>query len=312
MQKVVGSSPISRLEKPCKLRGFSLSASDSLTSQHAEGHGFESSGERPAFVWRCRRGVEPAKMSPADIRRAITCSLPKRAGIYCESLPCPCGGAGQTTKRTPTTAQPPATIIGRCRRGRLAGRSCSPGKVATSDVGRICRPGYTGRVRNVSENTKSRVYSEYGIRRPRARRVRGRPHPPARARRLELDPQPVPRGGEPEAWLPREGPRRVCRLYPPTTLPRRCRYGPSRRTQRWSSLAASLTCGRDIQRPRSPKMLISPLRLRGRRRRTLPAPPGAGCVRCLPGQSGANRGRRTCWRMRWVPDGARRSRRPRA
>ena len=87
-------------------------------------------------------------------------------GVYCESLPCPCAGPGQATPRQPTASgQPPATFNGRCKRGRLPDRSCSPGLAATTNVARICTPGYTQQVRNVSERTKSRVYAEYGIRR---------------------------------------------------------------------------------------------------------------------------------------------------
>jgi hypothetical protein len=37
--------------------------------------------------------------------------------------------------------------------------------VATTNVDRVCTPGYTGRVRNVSQRTKDSVYHRYGIRR---------------------------------------------------------------------------------------------------------------------------------------------------
>jgi hypothetical protein len=65
---------------------------------------------------------------------------------------------------------PPATFPRRCKRSRLPDRSCSPGKVATTDVARICTPGYTQQVRNVSEATKNAVFREYGIRRHSAGR----------------------------------------------------------------------------------------------------------------------------------------------
>ena len=52
----------------------------------------------------------------------------------------------------------------RCHPGRLPDRSCSPGKVATTDTSRVCKPGYSERVRNVSERTKESVYASYGIR----------------------------------------------------------------------------------------------------------------------------------------------------
>src|SRR5438874_11162411 len=70
-------------------------------------------------------------------------------GIYCEDLPCPCAGPGSTSAPAPNPVRKPATFIGKCKRGRLPDRSCSPGKVATTSVDQICTPGYSGRVRNV-------------------------------------------------------------------------------------------------------------------------------------------------------------------
>src|SRR5262249_28095923 len=84
-------------------------------------------------------------------------------GIYCEALPCPCLKPGQNSPPTPTPRQP-STFNGRCRRGILPDPKCSPGVVATTDVSRICTPGYSVRVRDVSEATVARVYHEYGIR----------------------------------------------------------------------------------------------------------------------------------------------------
>jgi hypothetical protein len=94
-------------------------------------------------------------------------------GVYCESLPCPCAGPGSAGGGSnPAAPMPkpkpqrlPATFEGKCRRGRLPDRSCSPGTVATTSVDRICTPGYTGRVRNVSQRTKDSIYRRYGIRR---------------------------------------------------------------------------------------------------------------------------------------------------
>jgi len=85
-------------------------------------------------------------------------------GIYCEDLPCPCLKPGQGGG-TQQPARRPSTFPGRCKRGILPDRRCSPGVVATTDVNRICTPGYSGTVRNVSEATKDAVYREYGIRR---------------------------------------------------------------------------------------------------------------------------------------------------
>ena len=94
-------------------------------------------------------------------------------GVYCEDLPCPClkpgqvggGGGGGGAIQPKPQPKPPATFNGKCRRGRLPDRHCTPGKVATTNVERICTPGYSGRVRNVSESTKNNVYWEYGVRR---------------------------------------------------------------------------------------------------------------------------------------------------
>jgi hypothetical protein len=41
--------------------------------------------------------------------------------------------------------------------------SLTPGDVLTADVSKICTPGYTATVRDVSTATKERVYAEYGI-----------------------------------------------------------------------------------------------------------------------------------------------------
>jgi hypothetical protein len=87
---------------------------------------------------------------------------PDGDGIYCESLPCPCLRPGSTG------GGGPALFKGRCKRGRLPDRRCTPGAVfKRATAARICRPGYSGRARNVSESRKQRVYLAYGIRRHR-------------------------------------------------------------------------------------------------------------------------------------------------
>jgi hypothetical protein len=85
-------------------------------------------------------------------------------GIYCEDLPCPCLKPGQAAPQPRTPARQPSTFRGRCKRGALPDHSCSPGRVLTTDLARICTPGYSGSVRNVSERTKAAVFREYGIR----------------------------------------------------------------------------------------------------------------------------------------------------
>ena len=102
-------------------------------------------------------------------------------GIYCESLPCPClkPGTSGTTGAPPSPSTRPArkpklgpsVLLGRrskrtgCKvKGPLPDRACTPGarfKYATKT--KICRPGYTKSVRNVSQSTKDAVYRAYGI-----------------------------------------------------------------------------------------------------------------------------------------------------
>ena len=84
-------------------------------------------------------------------------------GIYCESLPCPCARPAPT--RPATKPRLPDTYNGRCRRGALPDRRCSPGKAATADVARICTPGYSEHVRDVPRSRRDRVFREYGVRR---------------------------------------------------------------------------------------------------------------------------------------------------
>src|SRR6478609_3323061 len=125
-----------------------------------------------------------AAVPPPEARTAAVCAdYPNQAaaqraadtrdadgdGIYCESLPCPCAGPGgatpQVTAPTLQRQQLPPTFRGKCRRGILPDRSCSPGRAATTDLDRICTPGYSERVRDVSQSTTERIYYEYGIRR---------------------------------------------------------------------------------------------------------------------------------------------------
>ena len=99
----------------------------------------------------------------ADAQRAADTRDADGDGVYCESLPCPCLKPGERHKpRRPQ--RKPALVKGPCKRGRLPDRHCTPGarfsRVTADDV---CTPGYSGRVRNVSEKTKRLVYRRYGI-----------------------------------------------------------------------------------------------------------------------------------------------------
>lgn len=79
-------------------------------------------------------------------------------GIACEGLPS--GGGGSTPP-----SQPPALFHGKCRRGPHPDPRCTPGAVAYVTAKQVCTPGYSQRVRNVSQSVKDKVYKEYGIRR---------------------------------------------------------------------------------------------------------------------------------------------------
>ena len=102
----------------------------------------------------------------ADAQRAADTRDADGDGIYCESLPCPCLKPGESGGKPRRPQRKPALFKGSCKRGRLPDRHCTPGarfsRVTADDV---CTPGYSGRVRNVSEKTKRLVYRRYGIRR---------------------------------------------------------------------------------------------------------------------------------------------------
>ena len=99
----------------------------------------------------------------ADAQRAADTRDADGDGIYCESLPCPCLKPGSGA---PPPKKKPALFRGKCKRGRLPDRHCTPGarfpSVTADDV---CTPGYSSGVRNVSAKTKRRVFLRYGIRR---------------------------------------------------------------------------------------------------------------------------------------------------
>jgi hypothetical protein len=103
-------------------------------------------------------------------------------GIYCEDLPCPCLKPGATSPSKPSHAKrrsarrpalgasvPLARVRKRsdCRvRGPLPDPGCTPGATyRKATAAKVCRPGYSSAVRNVSERTKDAVYAAYGMRR---------------------------------------------------------------------------------------------------------------------------------------------------
>jgi hypothetical protein len=97
-------------------------------------------------------------------------------GIFCETLPCPCLKPGGDSP-APVQAPEPAVRVGRsialhavtkhdgCRlRGKLPDRGCTPGaRFRLATRAKVCTPGYSSAVRNVSASTKDAVYSAYGM-----------------------------------------------------------------------------------------------------------------------------------------------------
>ncbi|MFL5846794.1 MAG: HNH endonuclease [Solirubrobacteraceae bacterium] len=93
-------------------------------------------------------------------------------GILCESLPCPCLGPGTAPAAPSSPVRAgrsvrlgPITQREGCRvHGRLPDRGCTPGarfRGATRE--KICRPGYSAAVRDVSDAKKDAVYAAYGM-----------------------------------------------------------------------------------------------------------------------------------------------------
>ncbi|TMK40670.1 MAG: HNH endonuclease [Actinobacteria bacterium] len=79
----------------------------------------------------------------------------------------PGAGSGPGSGGSPAGAgrplRPPARHDGCVTRGALPDPACTPGAVLTTDLTRICRPGYTPTVRSVDPALKQRVYRSYGI-----------------------------------------------------------------------------------------------------------------------------------------------------
>ena len=97
-------------------------------------------------------------------------------GVYCEDLPCPCLGAETPTGSDQSAATEPrlgrSITFGKVTRREgcqghdgLPDRRCTPGSYyAAATTSRICQPGYSSQVRNVSESTKNAIYRAYGVR----------------------------------------------------------------------------------------------------------------------------------------------------
>ena len=102
---------------------------------------------------------------------------PDNDGRYCEDLPCPCAGPGQSGSGQDPSHSPRPRALGRsvtlgpvtghsgCHvRGPLPDAGCTPGaRFSRVTKTRVCRSGYSKSVRNVSQSTKDAVYRAYGI-----------------------------------------------------------------------------------------------------------------------------------------------------
>jgi hypothetical protein len=130
-------------------------------------------------------GAAPsAGSAPARARAAAVCAdFPNQAaaqrahntrdgdgdGIYCEDLPCPCLKPGTGSAPSKPTHRPKhkarQPVAARCHTHKhLPDHGCTPGAArARVTATEVCTPGYSGRVRHVSETTKDQVYAEYGI-----------------------------------------------------------------------------------------------------------------------------------------------------
>ena len=95
-------------------------------------------------------------------------------GIYCEDLPCPCLKPGAPPQTKPVSDAvgalgrsvllAPVTHRSGCQvRGKLPDRGCTPGaRFRRATKAKVCRPGYSSAVRNVSSATKDAIYAAYG------------------------------------------------------------------------------------------------------------------------------------------------------
>jgi hypothetical protein len=69
-----------------------------------------------------------------------------------------------TPTATPTPTPTPTPMHRNCVAGRYADRSCTPGAIfKRATRAKVCKPGYTRRVRHVSAPTKQKVFAEYGV-----------------------------------------------------------------------------------------------------------------------------------------------------
>jgi hypothetical protein len=136
-------------------------------------------GARPDAVPRPRVLATCADFSnQAAAQRAHNTRDGDGDGIYCEALPCPClkPGQGDNTTIKPG-AKPGRPSLGRsitlhpvrkrtgCHvRGALPDAACTPGAYySKATKARVCTPGYSKAIRNVSQAAKDAVYAAYGI-----------------------------------------------------------------------------------------------------------------------------------------------------
>ena len=91
---------------------------------------------------------------------AKNCTKGKPCGNTCINVNHTCHvGAGTAQSGPLSAAIHPRTV----QAGDLPNPTLTPGDVLTTNLARICTPGYTKTVRNVPESLKNAIYKEYGI-----------------------------------------------------------------------------------------------------------------------------------------------------
>jgi hypothetical protein len=135
-------------------------------------------GARPALGPDCRSGYVDAVVGGVHkcLHAGEFCSPAHEADYERHGFSCVDGhlreGGGSGPEPPPDASVPTHTLLlarrtrtaGCVVRGPLPDRRCSPGAVyADATLAMICTPGYSKRVRDVSESTKSGIYAEYGI-----------------------------------------------------------------------------------------------------------------------------------------------------
>lgn len=123
---------------------------------------------RPRFFHWPKRGATGRQLSIGFGLVLILSSITAAATVP-PVVPSNPVSPAQTTS-TPKATEPPSPLVQRTKtsgcqiQGVLPDQSCTPGAAfASTESNRICIPGYSSSVRNVSQQLKDQVYAEYGI-----------------------------------------------------------------------------------------------------------------------------------------------------